>query len=142
MRRNNGCGSDDGGRPSNGTNLVVFVILLGYAGMRSGRWREIAIVTVEGDRINRCEVFDEADLDAALARFEELHPQAPRLENAATRVSERMDAYYFVRDWDAMTEILADGRERRCLTYFAARDWDALAEMLSDDISRMIVGTS
>jgi hypothetical protein len=52
------------------------------------------------------------------------------------------DAYYVVRDWDAMTEILADGRERRCLTYFAARDWDALAEMLSDDISMMVVGTS
>ena len=39
-------------------------------------WREIAFSTVEGDLINRCELFDEADLDAALARFEELHPQS------------------------------------------------------------------
>ena len=48
--------------------------------------------TVEGDLISRCEIFDEADLDAALARFEELHPQAPRLENAASRVDERFFA--------------------------------------------------
>ena len=65
---------------------------------------------VEGDLINRCELFDEADLDAALARFDELQPQAPRLENAASQV------------------------EQRFLTYFAARDWDAYAEILSDDV--------
>ena len=35
-------------------------------------WREIAIMTFEGDLINRCEIFDEADIDAALARFDEL----------------------------------------------------------------------
>ncbi len=35
-------------------------------------WRMIAIFTVEGDLISRCEMFDEADLDAALARFDEL----------------------------------------------------------------------
>ena len=35
-------------------------------------WRTIDIMTVDGDLINRCELFDEADLDAALARFEEL----------------------------------------------------------------------
>ena len=28
---------------------------------------------VEGDLINRCEIFDEADIDAALARFDELN---------------------------------------------------------------------
>jgi hypothetical protein len=72
-------------------------------------WRLVEVLTVEGELINRCEVFDEADLDSALARFEELHPQMPRLENAATRVSERMDAYFVARDWDAITEILADG---------------------------------
>ena len=46
-------------------------------------------MTVEGDRINRCEFFDEADLDAALARFDELSRPAPRLENAASQVYER-----------------------------------------------------
>ena len=37
-------------------------------------WRMIDVLTVEGDLINRCEIFDEADLDAALARFDELQP--------------------------------------------------------------------
>ena len=46
-------------------------------------------MTVEGDLINRGELFDEADLDAALARFDELSRPAPRLENAASRVYER-----------------------------------------------------
>jgi hypothetical protein len=31
-----------------------------------------AVLTVDGDLINRCEIFDEADIDAALARFDEL----------------------------------------------------------------------
>ncbi len=73
-------------------------------------WREICLVTFDGDLLSRCELFDEADLDAALARFDELQPQAPRLENAASQV------------------------EQRFLTYFAARDWDAYAEILSDDV--------
>ena len=49
----------------------------------------IDLLTVDGDLINRGEIFDEADIDAALARFDELHRPAPRLENAATRVAER-----------------------------------------------------
>ena len=52
-------------------------------------WRESTCLTVEGDRISRCELFDEADLDAALARFDELSRPAPRLENAASQVDER-----------------------------------------------------
>jgi hypothetical protein len=35
-----------------------------------------ALYTVDGDLINRCELFDEADLDAALARFDELSRDA------------------------------------------------------------------
>ncbi len=35
-------------------------------------WRLIIISTVDGNLINRCELFDEEDLDAALARFDEL----------------------------------------------------------------------
>ena len=65
-------------------------------------------MTVEGDLVNRCEVFDEADLDAALARFDELSRPAPRLENAASQVAERFLAHFAARDWDAMAEILAD----------------------------------
>ena len=71
-------------------------------------WRMIDLLTVEGDLINRCELFDEADLDAALARFDELSRPAPRLENAASRVYERFQACFAARDWDAMAEMLAD----------------------------------
>jgi hypothetical protein len=35
-------------------------------------WRSIDLLTVEGDLINRFEVFDDADLDVALATFDEL----------------------------------------------------------------------
>lgn len=35
-------------------------------------WRDIHVLTVDGDLINRCELFDEDDLAAALARFGEL----------------------------------------------------------------------
>ena len=79
-------------------------------------WRVINLLTVEGDLINRCELFDEADLDAALARFDELSRPAPQLENAASQVNERFLAYFAARDWDAMAEILADdvsGDDRR-----------------------------
>ena len=71
-------------------------------------WRLIQLLTVEGDRHSRCELFEEADLDAALARFEELHPQAPRLENAATQVAERFLAHFTAGDWNAMPEMMAD----------------------------------
>ena len=71
-------------------------------------WRMIQLLTFEGDRINGCELFDEADLDAALARFEELQPQALRLENAASRVFERFSTHWVAREWDSVTEKLAD----------------------------------
>ena len=71
-------------------------------------WRMLFIYTVDGDLINRFELFDEADLDAALARFDELNRPAQRLENAATRVLERLEACFAARDWAAIAEILAD----------------------------------
>ena len=49
---------------------------------------------------NRLRNFDEADLDAALARFEELHPQAPRLENAASQVARAHPGALAARDWE------------------------------------------
>ena len=75
----------------------------------AAEWRMIQVLTVEGDQVRRCELFDEADLAAALSRFDELHPQAPRLENAASRVTQRCRATLAARDWDAMAEILAEG---------------------------------
>src|SRR6202035_88237 len=71
-------------------------------------WRTVALTTYEGDRIDRCEVFDESDLDTALARFEELQPKARRLENAASQVVARFWAYFEARDWDAMAETWAE----------------------------------
>ena len=73
-------------------------------------WRVITLLTVEGDLVNRCERFDEADLDDAIAKFEQLSQPPKRLQNAATRWLERY------------------------LPHFAARDWVATAEMLAEDI--------
>ena len=72
----------------------------------AAEWRGVALFTVDGDLVNRCEVFDEADTGAALARFEELSRPA-RLENAASQVCERYLAHYAARDWDAVADILA-----------------------------------
>lgn len=37
-------------------------------------WRMVDVFTVEGDLLSHYEIFDEGDLDAALVRFDELHP--------------------------------------------------------------------
>ena len=94
------------------TNLGAVVAHATHATSQEGveiESGEIIILMVDGDRLSRCEIFNEADLDAALARFEELHPETPRLENPASRVTERFQAHFAARDWAAMGEILADG---------------------------------
>src|SRR6202008_2739826 len=68
-------------------------------------WREIATATVEGDLINRSELFDEADIDAALARFDELNRAAPQHENAATRIRARLVDATNRRDLDGMVDL-------------------------------------
>src|ERR1044072_6350924 len=73
-----------------------------------GEWREVTLSIVEGDRISRSEMFDEADLDAALARFDEIAQPTMQLHNSASRVEERAQAYIEAGDWDAMAGILAD----------------------------------
>lgn len=70
-------------------------------------WQVIDVMTFEGDRINHCELFDESDLDAALARFDELHGQTRRLENAASRAEHRLFDRSSTHDWVAIAEILA-----------------------------------
>src|SRR6202034_1198481 len=55
--------------------------------------------------VNHCEVFSEADIDAAIAKFEELHRRSGRLENP---VQERFLAHFAARDWDAMGQDFAD----------------------------------
>lgn len=86
----------------------------GYAALGNSRdgfdaeWREIAVATVKDDMVNRCELFNESDLDAALARFEQLRPAARRLENAATRADQRFWTYFTARDWAAMAGLLTE----------------------------------
>ena len=115
-------------------------------------WREINIATVDGDLINRSEMFGETDLDAALAKFDELHQQVPRLENAASRVIEHFQECFAARDWSAMAEILAEdvsAEDRRAVvragirrgrdTY--ARDWQTFAEVGFTNITTTVVAT-
>src|SRR6185437_9262412 len=71
-------------------------------------WRMIGIFALEGDMVSRCEAFDEADLHAALARFDELHLQVRRLGNTAVRVNERFFGYFTLRDWVAIADIFAE----------------------------------
>ena len=96
-------------------NLGAVVAHTAYGTSREGfdaEWRQVALLTFTGDLISRVELFDEADLDAALARFDELHTQAPRLENAASEAAERFFAYLGAQNWAAMADILADDRCR------------------------------
>jgi hypothetical protein len=74
----------------------------------AAEWRVLNLITVQGDLINRCEIFDETDIDAAMARFDEISLPAPRLENAASQVYQRFWGYFAVRDWAALAELLAD----------------------------------
>ena len=107
-------------------------------------WRGINVLTVEGDLINRGEIFDEADIDAALARFEELHRSTPRLQNAASRADERFWMSFTAREWAAMAELAADNistDDRRRLVNAGIRqgrddymaDMRAIAEVLPDE---------
>jgi hypothetical protein len=65
------------------------------------------MIAVEGDRLSRIEVFDEADLDTALATCEQLSQPSRRLENAASRAEHRLFDHSSIGDWAAITEILA-----------------------------------
>lgn len=71
-------------------------------------WRMIQVVVVEGDRITRCELYDETDLDDALVRFDELHSQATRLNNSAAHAAEAFRSCFVNRDWAAMKDFLAE----------------------------------
>ncbi|WP_082990612.1 BTAD domain-containing putative transcriptional regulator [Mycobacterium sp. 1482292.6] len=72
-------------------------------------WRGISVLTIEGDLVNRLEIFDEADLGAAIARFDQLHPRPRQLQNKASQIDDRFLAYFAARDWDSMAEMTADG---------------------------------
>jgi hypothetical protein len=93
------------------SDLGAVVTHVAHGTSREGfdaEWRDINVLTVDGDTPSRSELFNEADRDAALARFDELSTTAPRLENAASQVDERFQAYFAARDWAAMGELLTD----------------------------------
>ncbi len=71
-------------------------------------WRMVELLWKDSGAGHRIEVFDETDLDAALARFEELQPIERRLENTATRVSHCYAQAFASRNWNAVSEQLAD----------------------------------
>ncbi|WP_231987561.1 BTAD domain-containing putative transcriptional regulator [Mycobacterium sp. 852002-51152_SCH6134967] len=74
-------------------------------------WRVVNILLIDGDQIERYELFDETDVDTALARFDELSRPVHRLENTATRVSDRLYLCFRARDWAALADLVGDGFE-------------------------------
>ncbi|ORV54593.1 hypothetical protein AWC05_18580 [Mycobacterium florentinum] len=115
-------------------------------------WHVTDVITVDGDLISRVEMFDEADLDAALARFDELCSRPPQLENTASQLVERFQAYYAAGDWTAMSETLADNTsadDRRRVVGTGLRlgrdaaiaDMRAIAELGRTDISSTVIAT-
>nr|WP_231100698.1 hypothetical protein [Mycobacterium avium] len=115
-------------------------------------WREVALVMFEGDLVSRCELFDEADLPDALARFEELHRPAPRPQNVTSRLIELFLAHFAIRDWDAMAELLADDfyseDRRRTLNAGIRRgrdaemaNWHATGDVWMSDVSSTVIAT-
>ena len=137
------------------SNLGAVVTWAGYGTSREGFDAEskgVSILTVDSDLISRCELFDETDLDAAIARFEELQPRAPRLENAAGRILERYQACFSAPDWAAMAELLADDivlDDRRRVVNAGVRrgrdvhiaDMRAAIEVGADTISLSVIAT-
>ena len=92
-------------------NLGTVVTHTAYGTSQEGfdaEWRLVVLLTFSGDLISRAELFDEADLDVALTKFDQLNRPAPQLENAASQVIGRFLACFAVRDWDTFAEILAD----------------------------------
>ena len=63
---------------------------------------------VQGDLINHFELFDDVDLEAALATFDELSRPAPRLDNAASRVLRAIYGTLRAGDWAAVADMLAE----------------------------------
>jgi hypothetical protein len=69
-------------------------------------WREICMMIIVGDALDRLELFDDGDLDAALERFGELQPNTG-LRNAAAEQLKRFRDCFCARDWDAIGETVA-----------------------------------
>src|SRR5262249_60268264 len=113
-------------------------------------WRGLALLTVEGDMVARCEVFDEADLDAALAKFDELSRPARQLESTASQTYERFWTSFANRDWTATAQILSADTtfdDRRRVVNAGVRhgrdagiaDMQAIAELWAENITTALI---
>ena len=138
----------------NNLGAVFVQVLKGTSrGGFDAEWRIVELMTVEGELIDRAEIFDEADLDAAMANFDQLSRQpASRLENAASQLGDRFLAHFAAGDWDAMAEIFAENmsnEDRRRLVstgVFNGRDAQmanmrAVAELWSTNVTRTVMAT-
>ena len=70
-------------------------------------WRGINLADPRRRPDQPGELFDEADLDAALARFEELAEQKPPVEKCGKRGIGAFPRVLFRPDWDAIAETVA-----------------------------------
>ncbi|MDT7734284.1 MAG: hypothetical protein QOE12_1458, partial [Mycobacterium sp.] len=117
-----------------------------------GEWRDVNLLAIEGDMVGRSELFNEADLDAAIARFDQLGRPSPGLENTASRVHGRLRAYFAARDWDAMAAMLTDDAsmdDRRRIVGSEVRrgrdatmaEWRTLAEIGVTTTTSVVIAT-
>lgn len=116
-------------------------------------WRDVHLVKVDGDTVSRCELFDESDIDAAVATFDELERSASLPEYAAHHVYKRFRECFAARDWDAMCQIFADNfllDDRRRTVNAGVRhgphaeieDLQAAAEVGFTDMAMATIATS
>jgi hypothetical protein len=81
---------------------------------------------LDGDLVSRCELFDDTDLDAAMARFDELSQVTPRLDNPAIQTWKQAAGAFNRRNLDEFFTIVhADGPyedRRKGLRYEARRN--------------------
>ena len=90
-------------------------VLVTYSSSGSSRdgfdaeWRGVTLTMFDDGKVARSEMFDETDLDAALARFDELAAAGTRLENTASRSYSEWLVSYAARDWTAMSAVMAEG---------------------------------
>jgi hypothetical protein len=70
-------------------------------------WHDVNLLTLHDGLIDRSERYNEADLEAALERFDELQTNTGLLRNAATEQLKCFRDRFCARDWDAIAETVA-----------------------------------
>jgi len=95
-------------------SAAALIADISWHGTREGGAFESPFVMVgrhDGDRIHGWELFDRDETDAAFARYRALSaaPAALRIENAATRLSDRIHAAWRAREWAAFDACYAPG---------------------------------